>query len=113
MGVQGKRVPSGGDPEIAAAQLDAARGTAQAFYRVVEFIPDIDFLLGRLRISVTQAPEKGKANKSVLKLLASALGVRRSELSLQSGETSPRKVIRVAEMSEGDLRDRLSTLAED
>jgi hypothetical protein len=45
MGVQGKRVPSGGDSEIAAAQLDAARGTAQAFHRVVEFIPDIDFLL--------------------------------------------------------------------
>ena len=67
---------------------------------------------GRLRISVTQAPEKGKANKSVLKLLASALGVRRSVISLQSGETSPRKVIRVAKMSEANLRDRLNRLAE-
>ena len=65
---------------------------------------------GRLKISVTQAPEKGKANKAVLKLLSSALGVRRSVLSLRSGETSPQKVIYVAEMSKVDLLDRLRAL---
>jgi uncharacterized protein len=65
---------------------------------------------GRLKVSVTQAPERGKANREVLKLLASALGVRRSELSLETGETSPRKVIRVADLSEAKLRERLSTL---
>lgn len=67
---------------------------------------------GRLKVSVTQAPEKGKANREVLRLLATALGVRRSALSLHSGETSPRKVICVAEKNEADLQDRLSTLGE-
>ncbi len=67
---------------------------------------------GRLKVSVTQAPEKGKANREVLKLLASALRVRRSALSLQSGETSPRKLICISELSEVHLRDRLSSLIE-
>lgn len=65
---------------------------------------------GRLKVSVTQAPERGKANREVLKLLASVLGVRRSELSLEAGESSPHKVIRVANLSEAELRERLSGL---
>lgn len=68
---------------------------------------------GRLKVSVTQAPEKGKANREVLKLLAAALGVRRSVLSLQSGENSPRKVIRVSDIDAANLQDRLSALIED
>jgi uncharacterized protein (TIGR00251 family) len=68
---------------------------------------------GRLKVSVTQAPEKGKANREVLKLLASALRVRRSVLVLHSGETSPRKVVRVVGMEAADLQDRLSPLIED
>lgn len=68
---------------------------------------------GRLKVSVTQAPEKGKANRDVLKLLASALRVRRSALALHSGETSPRKVVRIADMSTAELEDRLAALIDD
>ena len=50
---------------------------------------------GALKLSVTTAPERGKANKAVLELLARALGVARSDLELVSGASAPDKVIRV------------------
>ena len=48
---------------------------------------------GALRVRVTTAPEKGKANRRVLELLAEALGVAPSALRLLSGETRPDKVV--------------------
>lgn len=41
-----------------------------------------------LRVRVTTVPEDGKANKAVIKLLAKALGVPVSALTLVSGHTS-------------------------
>jgi len=46
---------------------------------------------GQLKIGVTQAPEKGKANKAVIELLAKSLGLRKSQIALLSGDTSRRK----------------------
>jgi uncharacterized protein (TIGR00251 family) len=46
---------------------------------------------GSLRVSVTQAPEKGKANKAIAELLAKALKLRKSQVEIVSGETSPQK----------------------
>ena len=40
---------------------------------------------GRLKVAVTQAPEKGKANDAILKLLAKTLGLKRSQLELVTG----------------------------
>ena len=62
-----------------------------------------------LRIRVTAVPDKGKANAAVVALLAKALGVSKSSLSVTSGETSRFKTIAVA----GDgaaLVERLQTL---
>ncbi|WP_299926697.1 DUF167 domain-containing protein [uncultured Pelagimonas sp.] len=50
---------------------------------------------GEMRIYVTTVPENGKANAAVIKLLAKALGVPKSRLSLIRGETSRDKVIRI------------------
>lgn len=47
---------------------------------------------GTLRIAVTTPPEDGKANEAVRKLLARAMGVAPSRLSLQRGHTSREKV---------------------
>ncbi len=47
----------------------------------------------RLSIRVTAAPDKGKANAAILKLLAKRLGVPKSSLSIASGETSRLKTI--------------------
>lgn len=65
---------------------------------------------GRLKISVTQVAEKGKANKAILKLLSAALGVRRSQLELLSGETSPEKRFLIRQASETVIRAALDNL---
>ena len=43
---------------------------------------------GQLKIAVTAAPEKGKANKAIIKLLAEKLGTKISSIRVISGETS-------------------------
>ena len=47
------------------------------------------------RVYVTAAPEDGKANKAVIKLLAKELGVAKSSLSVIRGETARNKVIAI------------------
>lgn len=49
-----------------------------------------------VRVWVTAPPENGKANAAVLKLLARALGVPPSALTVEQGAASRNKVIRIA-----------------
>jgi uncharacterized protein (TIGR00251 family) len=46
---------------------------------------------GRIKVSVTQVAEKGKANKAILEVLCRALGLSKSQVTLVSGETSSQK----------------------
>jgi uncharacterized protein (TIGR00251 family) len=46
---------------------------------------------GALKVCVTQAPEKGKANKAIAEVLAKWLGARRSQVELITGETASQK----------------------
>ncbi len=62
---------------------------------------------GRVKISVTAAPEKGKANKAVLKVLSEALGVPRSALTIVSGEASREKTVVAQGASIDAVRARL------
>lgn len=50
---------------------------------------------GQWHISVTAAPEDGKANAAVAEALAHALGVAKSRLTLRRGATSRDKVFRL------------------
>ncbi len=50
---------------------------------------------GNIRIHVTVAPEGGKANKEALRLLAAALGVAKSRLTLLRGAASRDKFFRL------------------
>jgi len=43
---------------------------------------------GALKVAVSAPPEKGKANKAVLALLAEALGVKVAGLRIEAGATS-------------------------
>lgn len=64
-----------------------------------------------LSVSVTAAPEDGKANDAVIALLAKALDVAKSTISVSQGAASRRKTIRIA----GDaaaLAIRLASLKE-
>ena len=46
---------------------------------------------GALKVCVTASPEKGKANKAMIELLAKSLGLKKSQIELISGETSHQK----------------------
>ncbi len=50
---------------------------------------------GQIRVYVTTVPEDGKANAAVQKLLAKALGIPKSRLTLIRGQTSRDKVFRI------------------
>lgn len=50
---------------------------------------------GTIRIYVTAAPEDGKANAAVTQMLAKALGVAKSRLTLIRGATARDKVFRL------------------
>lgn len=60
-----------------------------------------------LKVCVTQAPEKGKANKAILEVLAKWLGVRKSQIELISGETASQKKFLVRGMEQEDLAERI------
>ncbi|MEK7620553.1 MAG: DUF167 domain-containing protein [Patescibacteria group bacterium] len=48
-----------------------------------------------VKISVTVAPEKGKANKAVIELLAEELGVAKSTIELIRGGTARMKQFKI------------------
>ncbi len=62
---------------------------------------------GHLKVAVTQVPEKGKANKAIIKLLSKELQLSKSQLMTISGETNSRKKLRITGISSDQLRERL------
>ncbi len=55
---------------------------------------------GQLKCFITRAPEKGKANKEVIEIVADRLGLKKRDLEIVSGFTSRKKLIKIyTEMS--------------
>ncbi len=54
-----------------------------------------------LKLRVTAVPEDGKANKALVALLAKRLKIAKSAISIVSGETARKKILRI----EGDPED--------
>ncbi len=63
---------------------------------------------GRLKVCVTQAPEKGKANQALLKVIQKGLQLKRSQIELDKGETTALKVFRVSGISQDELRQKIA-----
>jgi uncharacterized protein (TIGR00251 family) len=63
---------------------------------------------GKLKVSVTQAPEKGKANQAIIDVLASELSLKRSQISLVSGETAGQKKFLITEIELTELARRIA-----
>jgi uncharacterized protein len=59
---------------------------------------------GALRVCVTQAAEKGKANKAVVEVLSKSLGLRKSQIDLIAGETSHQKRFLIRDTTVEELR---------
>ncbi len=66
---------------------------------------------GRLRIAVTDPPEKGKANNSIAEILAGALKAPCSQVHLMAGPASPLKKFRVTGLTLEAVRDLLTAHA--
>ena len=62
---------------------------------------------GRVRLNIAAPPEKGKANKALVKFLAEILALRKNDITIVKGETSPLKRLRVSGISSGELARRL------
>jgi len=60
-----------------------------------------------LKVSVSAAPEKGKANKRILAVLAAGLDLASGDLELVGGQTARDKRVLVLGLSPMELRERL------
>ncbi len=66
-------------------------------------------LLGdMLKVKVAAAPERGKANRRLIELLAKELAVKKGGIEIISGQTSPVKQVRVSGISARTLLERLN-----
>ena len=63
-----------------------------------------------LKARVCAVPENGKANKALVALLSKKLRVAKSAISLISGETARKKILRI-EGDPEDLSEKLKALA--
>ena len=61
-----------------------------------------------VRVQVAEPPERGRANEGMLRVLAEALGVRRADLALVSGASSPRKAVHVRTLTPDEVGRRLA-----
>lgn len=61
----------------------------------------------RLKIRVTAPPEGGKANEAIIKLLASTLGIKRSQITITTGLASAEKTIELEGIDIEVARDAL------
>ncbi|MGQ9651138.1 MAG: DUF167 domain-containing protein [Phycisphaerae bacterium] len=62
---------------------------------------------GALKINVAAAPERGAANVAVCKLLAKELNLRTSQVTVETGHGSPRKIVRISGTSLDVVLERL------
>jgi uncharacterized protein (TIGR00251 family) len=67
---------------------------------------------GALKVSVTAAPEKGKANESIVALLAEKLEVRKRDIRLVRGAHSSEKAFLINGIEPERLAERLRAILE-
>ncbi|QDT73094.1 DUF167 domain-containing protein [Lacipirellula limnantheis] len=65
---------------------------------------------GALRVDVTAAPEKGKANDAIIVLLAKSFGIAKSSIELISSPANPQKRFLLAGVDLAAVEKRLSEL---
>ena len=64
---------------------------------------------GRLKVQLNAPPVDGEANQALIILLAKVFGVRKSAVTIVSGETAKSKRVRVEGLSLADAVSRLAT----
>lgn len=64
----------------------------------------------RLKIALTSPPVDGKANKALLLFVASFLKTAKSNLELQSGLSSRKKVVKIKNLTYKEVSERLGNI---
>ena len=65
---------------------------------------------GALKVAVTAPPEDGRANQALVEVLREALGLKRSQLELLSGQTSRDKRFLIRCVTRAELEKRVAGL---
>jgi len=65
---------------------------------------------GRLKVNIAAPPEKGKANKTLVKFLAETLALRKNDITIIRGAASAVKRIRVSGVSAKALAEKLKNM---
>ncbi len=65
------------------------------------------FADGVLHLRIASPPVKGKANQELIRFLSSILGIARSNLTIEKGATSKRKVISIQGLTQEQVMGRL------
>jgi uncharacterized protein (TIGR00251 family) len=68
---------------------------------------------GMVKVKVSAAPEKGKANQCLVAFLAKQLGVKKNAVSIISGQSNPVKQVEVVGISVGRLLKELNLSEQD
>ena len=63
---------------------------------------------GMLKVKLAAAPEKGKANQSLVEFLADTLGIKKNTIKITSGLTSPVKTIEIKGISPETILQKLN-----
>ena len=62
---------------------------------------------GMVKIKVAAAAEKGKANQCLIEFLAKKLEIKKKDISIVSGKTSPVKQIKINRITSKQLTEKL------
>ena len=65
------------------------------------------------KVRVTEAPEHGRANDAVVRLLAQVLGVPRGDVMLVSGHSAREKIVELTGVGPAQIERRLASASAD
>ena len=96
--LRNRRVPMADDPGPRTARLKVKVVPGSSRNEIVGWLGEA------LKIKVTAPPERGKANKAVVELLAAALGIATDDVIVVSGHASPSKIVAVSGMDDETIK---------
>ncbi|MFO8101999.1 MAG: DUF167 domain-containing protein [Dehalococcoidia bacterium] len=67
----------------------------------------LGFKDGILKVKISSPPVEGKANRALVDFLSKSLGIRKSDISIEKGETGRRKTLLLERITHSQIEERL------
>lgn len=61
-----------------------------------------------LRVKIAAPPVEGKANRELIVFLSEVIGIRKSDITIEKGETAKRKVLGITGITKAQVMERAS-----